>query len=422
MKILRFVAENIKKLQVVEIVPDGSIIQITGPNGSGKSSVLDAIWYALGGTEGVPSKPMRAGAQKARIQLDLGEIIVTRKFTPSGTTLVVEGSNGAVFKSPQKMLDDLMGALTFDPLAFSRMDAKKQLETLRGMVKLDVDIDALDAGNASDYAIRTNVNRELKQMEVRIEAIRVEGLARERVDVSAVLKELQQAEVHNGEVARKRSEFAEHGRRAKDLWDRIDRLKKEMDKLAEEALKEDLASQVVVSESIDTTELRTRIENAHQINAQVDQREKRADLEAQAKNLASQVENLTNAIQRRQDKRQQAIASAAMPVPGLSFGEGEILFSGLPLNQASDAEQLRISVAIAMASNPKLRILRIRDGSLLDENSLAMVAAMAETNDFQIWLEAVDTSGKVGIVMEDGMVKEVHPALTIHASSGLDEL
>jgi len=34
---------------------------------------------------------------------------------------------------------------------------------------------------------------------------------------------------------------------------------------------------------------------------------------------------------------------------------------------------------------------------------------MAKDNDFQIWIERVDGSGKVGFVMEEGMVKDVEP-------------
>ncbi len=67
-----------------------------------------------------------------------------------------------------------------------------------------------------------------------------------------------------------------------------------------------------------------------------------------------------------------------------------------------------MSVAIAMAGNPKLRVLRIKDGSLLDSKSYAMLQEMAELHDFQCWVEAVDESGTVGIVMEDGAVASVH--------------
>jgi recombinational DNA repair ATPase RecF len=42
MKITKLIAENVKKLSVVEITPDGNLVQITGKNGQGKSSVLDA--------------------------------------------------------------------------------------------------------------------------------------------------------------------------------------------------------------------------------------------------------------------------------------------------------------------------------------------------------------------------------------------
>ena len=47
MKILRLEASNIKRVRVVEINPDGSVVLVTGRNAQGKSSVLDAIVYAL---------------------------------------------------------------------------------------------------------------------------------------------------------------------------------------------------------------------------------------------------------------------------------------------------------------------------------------------------------------------------------------
>ena len=43
------------------------------------------------------------------VLVDLGDIIVTRKFSDKGSTLTVENAEGARFSSPQKMLDDLIG-------------------------------------------------------------------------------------------------------------------------------------------------------------------------------------------------------------------------------------------------------------------------------------------------------------------------
>jgi DNA repair exonuclease SbcCD ATPase subunit len=412
MRIVKLTAENLKKLKAVEIVPDGSVVQITGANGSGKSSVLDSIFYALAGTKEIPSHPVRRGTQKAIVKLDLGEILVTRRFTEGGgTTLSVEGAKGATYKSPQKMLDDLLGSLSFDPLAFSRMDAKSQLNTLRGMVQLDVDIDAIDAENKRDYDARTNLNRDLKAHEAQAEAITVpEGTPDEPVDIGALLQEMSEAEAYNREHAKRVMELAGHRRRAEELKSRIVEIETALKALRLELSGEEKTVEnfLLGRDEINTFELRAQVESAQTINANVAEKNRRASMEASILDLKADIAETTAAMEERTNLRQQAIANAAMPVPGLSFGEGEILFNGLPLDQASDAEQLRISVAIAMASNPELRVMRIKDGSLLDDDSLALVSSMAEEHDWQIWIEAVDKTGKVGIFMEDGMVKTVN--------------
>jgi hypothetical protein len=80
-------------------------------------------------------------------------------------------------------------------------------------------------------------------------------------------------------------------------------------------------------------------------------------------------------------------------------------FNGLPLEQASSADQLRISVSIGLALNPKLKVILIRDGSLLDDDALKSVADMAAQADAQVWMERVGKTGDVSVVIEDGMVE-----------------
>lgn len=60
---------------------------------------------------------------------------------------------------------------------------------------------------------------------------------------------------------------------------------------------------------------------------------------------------------------------------------------------------------MAMALNPTLRVIRIDDASLLDSDHMAMMEAMAAEQDYQIWAEIVDESGKVGIYIEEGQVQ-----------------
>ena len=84
MKIVRLEAENVKRLVAVEIAPDGSLVVIGGKNGAGKSSTLDSIAMALGGKDLVPEKPLRDGAEKGHVEVDLGDLIVRRTFTAAG--------------------------------------------------------------------------------------------------------------------------------------------------------------------------------------------------------------------------------------------------------------------------------------------------------------------------------------------------
>lgn len=90
-------------------------------------------------------------------------------------------------------------------------------------------------------------------------------------------------------------------------------------------------------------------------------------------------------------------------MPGLSVDENGVTYEGIPLSQVNTAKKLEIGVAVSMKLNPKLRVLRM-SGNDLDSASLAIISKMVEAEGYQAWVERVDESGKVGIVIEDGMV------------------
>lgn len=90
----------------------------------------------------------------------------------------------------------------------------------------------------------------------------------------------------------------------------------------------------------------------------------------------------------------------------VTFGNGVVLYQDIPLDQCSSAERLRVSVSIGLAMNPKLKVLLIRDGSLLDEDNLQMIATMAEKADAQVWIERVGDGEECSVVIEDGQVRD----------------
>lgn len=428
MKIVALTAENIKKLVAVEIRPDGNLVEITGKNGQGKTSVLDCIWWALAGTTHIQAAPIRKGADKARIRLDLGELIVTRTFSRkedggATTSIKVENTEGMRPTSPQTMLDGLLGALSFDPLAFARMDADKKFNALRRFVP-DVDFDAIDKAQKADYEQRTVVNRQAKEAETMAAGIKVpDGTPAKKADESALVDELAAVGKHNADIELRKDRRATAAKEAEDLRaeaqadrDHAAELRQEIvdlekaaadtDKKAD-ALEKKLADAPALGEPKDPAEVRARLDDAKRVNTAVDLAAKRKEHADRAAALKAESETITARMDKRDTDKQAAIAAAKLPIEGITFGTDEILLDGVPFDQASDAEQLRASVAMAMASNPKLRVIRVRDGSLLDEDAMKIIAEMADTNDYQVWIERVDNSGKVGFVLEGGHVRHV---------------
>ncbi len=425
MKIIQLQAENIKRLTTVEITPDGNLVQICGRNGSGKTSVLDSIMWALEGAKAVQSKPIRRGQTHAKIRLQLGgpegDLIVTRKFAEGkATELLVENAEGARYPSGQAMLDKLLGTISFDPLAFSRMKPREQFDTLRDLVKCPVDFDKLDALNRGDFARRADINKEAKQLRAQVEGYKpfAEDLPELMLDTTAIVDEIGKVGEHNAAIDRKREARERMKEKIEGLLDDARLKSQQAAKLRADAEELEQASTKMIAEAnkiddqlvgfeplpapANPAEVKARLAAAEETNREIRRRGEKATVLARAVEKEKLADELTEKMNAREKEKKDAIEAAKMPVDGIGFGEGQVLLAGVPFEQASSAEQLRASTAIAMAMSPKLRVIRITDGSLLDEASMKLLEQMAELNDFQIWIERVDTSGKVGIVMVDG--------------------
>ena len=113
----------------------------------------------------------------------------------------------------------------------------------------------------------------------------------------------------------------------------------------------------------------------------------------------------TKTISEIDERKRAELAAAEFPVAGLGFDDDGVLLNDLPFSQASSAEKLRVSVAMGLAMNPRLRVLLIRDGSLLDEESLGIIQEMAEKSDAQIWIERVGEGAECQVIIEDGSIK-----------------
>jgi ABC-type polar amino acid transport system ATPase subunit len=118
------------------------------------------------------------------------------------------------------------------------------------------------------------------------------------------------------------------------------------------------------------------------------------------------IQHLEDAMMKIDLEKENRVKSAAFPIEGLGLTDEYVTFNGKPFSQLSTGEQIRVSTAVAMALNPQLKIILVREGSLLDEAGLGAITELAKEKEYQLWIERVSDERQVGIYLEDGSIKE----------------
>lgn len=457
MKILRLQSSNIMRLVAVDITPEGNLVIVGGKNDAGKSSVLNSIAMALGGKAMCPVEPIRNGESEAKIQMDLGDLRVTRTFkrdkvhepscaslqpvsenknairtcdcSPSWgetkSTLVVTNKDGAQYPSPQAMLDKLLGKLTFDPLAFKDLDPKPQDEMLRRLVGLDVTTIEQRRRAAFDQRAMLKKTHEIKaaqllalprhddvpEAEVSMDAVSQEMLKAEELrklaeDAERVVESRRhQVSVYELELKALQLElkrFEEALVAAQDKYSTFNKSKEDAERELDAAQITAQAARAVVP---DVSVVRARLAEVEATNAKVRANQLHATRAKDVAEVADEVKRCDVDVKAAEDEKRKALDAAQFPVAGLGVSDDGVTFNGLPFSQASSSEQLRVSVAIGLALNPTLKVLLIRNGNLLDEDKLKLVAEQAEAADAQVWMEYVTSKDEgVQVMIEDGHV------------------
>lgn len=424
-RIIELRVENFKRVSALTLHPNSGVTTVSGRNGQGKSSTLDAVQAALGGKDSIPTRAVKTGADKALVVVKTDDYTITRSFRADGTSaLKVESADGAKYSSPQAMLDGILGSLSFDPLAFTRMKPRDQAETLRALAGLD--FTTLDADRARVFESRTVVNREVKRLEGELSGLpEYPDAPSEPVSVADLAAELSAAEasaanhrdlehdVRNAERKLEETRIAYQRNRSRRAEIEAALAKCDEEGAAIEASGRDWAADVVACRKnldahtvVDVAPVRERLASADAVNAKVRANARHAEVSAELQRRRSQADELTTKIAEADAAKVTLLRNAEFPLEGLSLGDDGVTLAGIPFEQASSAEQLRASIAIGAALNPKLRTMLVRDGALLDSTSLSLLAEMADSMGVQILVERVGPGDRMGVVIEDGAILE----------------
>lgn len=417
LKIHALEAENFRRIRAVRIEPAlAGVTEITGKNANGKTSTLDVIWASLGGAKASPAAPIRTGEKEARAFLDLGDLKVTRRWWYKGggtegeivSDLRVENADGARYDKPAAILAQLVGRMSFDPLDFTRWKPEEQYAALRGFVP-DFDFEANAGFRKAAYDERTDINRDVARL--RAEASSYPEGAFPRIDTAALEAQMAEAADRNAKGAAQRSAIQALEARIAEGRQRIEAAKAELKRMNDhlETLIAERGGMITPPEAVDLADFQARLATARESNADADKAARRKELLAQADKQQAESEALTAKIEGYDKAAADAVAGAKMPVPGIGFGDNCVMLDGLPFSEASKAQKIRASIAIAAALSPRLRVLRVEEGAFLDAEAWDAVQAFALENDFQVMIETVGSGHPGAVVIEDGGVKGAEP-------------
>lgn len=437
-------AKALHRLEVAEckFVPEVGIVRVTGPNASGKSTVLRIVKYGLGGAGEVLPDAINDtsvdGVATLKVGLSNGYTIRRRitEANPKGA-LVVEGPDGGRHK--QGKINEWLGDLSFDPLAFFGLKPERQREVLLSLGTtegLSEQLDELDALRQRTYDARTPAIADKRA------ALRVPEPTGERptpVDTAAEMARMGELQAEQRRLGDKRQALkseeeeiaSRRGRldaargeietcreQIKELQERIRNgeawATAEAEALSQSAAKADAERGALAAfpdPQVEMDEIQDRIAEADHVRASLKPWE---DYEAAQQRLeeASQTEDeLTLELNKIRVRKERLLQEAGIPIEGLSFGEdGEALLNGHPLSVASGREKIEMAVQVAIAANPDLRVCLIDEGNDVDLDGLKRLDELAKAHKFQIWMARIDLEAPGEIVVLDGIALDAQTA------------
>lgn len=424
MKILQFSAQNFMRLEAVEINPDDNTVLITGPNGAGKSSVLKGLVALFCGKKHWPEMPIKEGQDSAVLEARTEEFIAKLTIRKNGkNSLEVKPIDGkTVYKAPQDFFNSIRDKFAFNPLKFAQEEPKKQRVILMGMVGLNFDDIRTKYVQCQQERSAINSNKGLLQKQ--FDALVVpDNTPDKEVSCSDLAKQLQEASEFNNELkVRHRGldielvNLENVKAHITNAQNNISRLEKET-QLAHECLAGAISSQKNLfikinllresTEGVDfknTSDITTHIQAAEITNTAVNLKQNKKILESAIEAKSTEYVELGYQMKDLEAEKAERLSKAKMPVEGLSVSGDSVLYEGIPLSQVNTAKALEICIAISMALNPELRVLW-GNANDLDDNSLEIIKKIAADKDYQLWLEKMDTTGKIGFYIEEGILK-----------------
>ncbi len=409
MKILNAIIQNYKAIHRVEIFPSGNVTVISGNNASGKTSAIEAIITTLAGKDKDTKVPVRRGENGAIVEIDLGDYKVVRRISADGKDeLNVLDKQGFVAKKPRTRLNELIDDRKFNVMTFVSGSPKEQRALLLDLAGLS--FGEIDARKSEIYNERTIIGRERDSLKGQLDGLPVAPDApKELIDTREIINEIQKNNEHNNQIKSAQLNLRTYKDKQVALEMEVKQLEEQlkMKKSQLAQLNETVAQMEATQKDVklkDNTELENKLKNAEELNDKFRQNQKRAEVEKAYNAKVEEYNNKTKEYEEAEQEKIKMLKEAKFPIEGLSVTDDGVLYNGLPIEQESHSNRIKIALSIAMAMPSELRTIILDDAEIIDDENMKVIDQWAQENEYQIIIARRSEPADNVITIKEGSV------------------
>lgn len=432
LKLIGLQVKDFQKIHLIDLTfdPDSSSLSIGGDNEQGKSAILNAIYAALVKTPNSVQTPIRDGCENAFVRLTLGDC--SEGMTPAYKIerMYETGESGKVLSqikvtdlrslekvsNPSAFVARLLGDTIIDVTQFIDGLTPAQQRSLVSKI-VNIDTDDVDARIKELQDNDTGLRKVQTSAEEQVGRVPYHPDVKQTAEVQAseILDELRAAVERNqsvvslkahGEALRQEAIRARSDVEAAEA--RLASLKEVLQEVESKSAKVD--AEIAAASMVDEQPIRDRLGEVEALNAKI--RDNLARAVARERWLAAEDATRQNleALAQAKEERRKLLASAKMPIEGLSIGHTYLEYDGHPLSDESRARQILVAVSIALAANSDLKLILIPDAAVIKSRVMQDIITMCAEKGAQVVVEMASEKldgtwlPRTDIIVSDGSV------------------
>lgn len=397
-KIVAFELENVKRVSLVRLAPDGKgLTVIGGKNAQGKTSILDGILYALGGERYRPSDLQKDGTMAdARISLKLSNGLLVERKGKKATLKVTDPSGN---KAGQTLLNSFVEELAINLPKFMGKTETEKAEQLLLTLGIGEQLEALQKRENEVYD---------KRHQFGIVADQKKKYAAEMPEYHDVSdKEVSAADLikKSGEILRENQRISELQTKKTQIESRLKTLREELAQLEQDKT---FLDEKEIGEVQETAQIEEQIKNTDNTNTKIRANKSKENANEEAEEYSRQYDKMSDALEVIRTERRALLDNCNLPLAELSIGKNSnnrpiLLYNNKAWDCMSGMEQIRVATSIIKGLKPECGFL------LLDKLEVFDTAQLTELHN---WLEAEDLQAigtrvttrldDCSIIIEDG--------------------